>query len=108
MNTVTKDSAVRPIAKVCEYLVTAHYDTANKNVELSHPIKSRIIELCFDYLITHQKVAPQVYAMNVLYLLGTEYDWIHPELVEIINRNYNAGSKGYQAKSRHILEKLKT
>lgn len=107
MNTVTKDSAVRPIAKVCEYLVEAYYHNSNIRVDLSHDMKVRIIEVCFDYLITSQKVAPQVYAMNALYLLGKEYSWIHPELIAIINRNFSNGSKGYQAKSRHILKKLK-
>lgn len=109
MHKVHLDSAVRPMAKICEYLIEAYY---HKN---PHPVKAiltsthkeRIIELSFDYLITDQKIAPQAYSMNTLFLLGKEFDWIHPELILILERGYPTGSAGYKARSRQLLAKLK-
>lgn len=109
MHKVHFDSAVRPIAKICEYLTIAYYNKHGNNTKQALTLlhKERIIELNFDYLITDQQIAPQAYAMNSLYLLGTEYDWIHPELVQILEKNYPTGSKGYQARSRSIFDRIK-
>ena len=104
------DSAVRPVAKVCEYLVKAFY------APITNPIQSallakhqeRIIEACFDWMINDEKIAPKAYAMNTLYLLGQDYDWIHPELRLILERDYQMQSSGFKARARHILKKIKT
>ena len=53
-----------------------------------------------------QKVACQVHAMTALYFLGTEYDWIHPDLEQIVQQNIHNGSAGYKARGRHILENI--
>lgn len=109
MPKVYKDSAVRPVAKICEYLIVAYYSNRNnltKN-KLLPKHKERIIELSFDYLITDQKIAPKAYSMNILYLLGQEYDWIHPELITILERGYQDGSAGFKARARCLLKKLK-
>ncbi|WP_378176144.1 hypothetical protein [Aquimarina sp. SS2-1] len=45
--------------------------------------------------------------MTSLYLLGTEFDWVHPELKITLENNYHSGSAAYQARSRMILKKLK-
>ncbi|MFK2820018.1 adenylosuccinate lyase [Flavobacteriaceae sp. LMIT009] len=109
MHKVHLDPAVRPIAKICEYLIEAYYHkNANHTKEYLKPIhKERIIELSFDYMITDQKVAAKAYSMNSLYLLGKEYDWIHPELVQILEQGFASGSAAYKARSRHLLKKLK-
>lgn len=109
MPTVHLDSAVRPIAKICEYLIEAYYHR-NQNhtkdyLKISH--KECIIELSFDYMITDQRVAVKAYSMNSLYLLGREYDWIHPELAMILERDFNSGSAAFKARARHLLKKLK-
>ena len=103
------DSAVRPIAKICEYLVEAFYSKAeNRTKKKLLPIHlERIIEISFDYLITDQKIAPKAYSMNTLYLLGQDYDWIHPELVTILERGYNDSSAGFKARARCLLKKIK-
>ena len=109
MHKVYLDPAVRPIAKICEYLIEAYYHR-NPNHTKDHlkPIhKERIIELSFDYMITDQKVAAKAYSMNSLYLLGKEYDWIHPELMQILEQGFASGSAAYKARSRHLLKKLK-
>ena len=109
MPKVHQDPAVRPIAKVCEYLIEAYYHKDhNKTKEhLKSVHKERIIELSFDYLITNQKVAAQAYSMNTLFKLGKDYDWVHPELLQILERGYAKGSAGYKARARRIFKKLK-
>jgi len=87
---VYKHPAVRPISKVFENIIIAHYKEKNAEVQryLQRPHREKITEICFDWLITDQKVAPKAYAMTTLYLLGTEIDWVHPELKIILENNY--------------------
>lgn len=109
MHTVHLDPAVRPVAKICEHLIMAYYSKE------THPIKAHILpkhkekitETCFDWLINDEKVAPKAYGMNCLYLLGKDYDWVHPELITILQRDYHIQSAAFKARSRHIFKKLK-
>nr|WP_279309213.1 adenylosuccinate lyase [Psychroserpens sp. SPM9] len=103
------DSAVRPVAKVCEYLVTAYYSKHHHKIKsaLVPKYKERIVEACFDWMINDEKIAPKAYAMNALFLLGQDYEWIHPELVMILERDYQMQSSGFKARARHILKKIK-
>ncbi|WP_109438578.1 adenylosuccinate lyase [Aquimarina sp. AU119] len=105
---VHQHPAVRPMAKIFEYLIVAYYQKKNTPVQkfLTESHREKITEICFDWLITDQKVAPKAYAMTSLYLLGKEFDWIHPELKIILENNYHEGSAAYQARSRMILKKL--
>lgn len=105
---VYQHSAVRPMAKIFEYLITAYYQKKRIKIQQSLTVahREKITEICFDWLITDQKVAPQAYAMASLYLLGTEFDWIHPELKITLENNYNTGSAAYKARSRMILKKM--
>ncbi|MCK0178257.1 adenylosuccinate lyase [Flavobacteriaceae bacterium S0862] len=109
MHTVHLDPAVRPIAKICEYLIEAYYhrDINHTKDYLKPAHKEKIIELSFDYMITNQKVAAKAYSMNSLHLLGKEYDWIHPELAMILERDFNSGTAAFKARARHLLKKLK-
>ena len=109
MNTVHLDSAVRPVAKVCEYLIKAYYskqDSAIKHA-LNTVHQKRIIESCFDWMINDEKIAPKAYAMNTLFLLGSDHKWIHPELKIILERDYQMQSSGFKARARHILKKIR-
>lgn len=109
MNLVHLDSAVRPVAKICELLAKA-YDTKTniyiKN-KLKEAHKERIIETCFDYMINDEKVAPKAYSMSTLFLFGKEYDWVYPELVLILERDFHIQSAAFKARARHILKKIK-
>ncbi len=109
MHKVHLDPAVRPVAKVCEYLTKAYYSKTDNQIKtaLTPKHKERIIEACFDYMINDEKIAPKAYAMNTLYLLGQDYDWIHPELALILERDYQMQSSGFKARARHILKKIK-
>lgn len=102
------DSAVRPISKVCGFIADAYYlkqpNTLKKTLRSLH--KERMIEACFDWMISDQKIAPKVYAMETLYLLGTEYEWIHPELVQILEQDFPTQSAGYKVRAKRVLKKL--
>jgi hypothetical protein len=110
INKVHLDSAVRPVAKVCEYLVKAYYSNVDNKIKtaLQKKHKEKIVEACFDWMINDEKIAPKAYAMNTLFLLGNDVDWIHPELVLILERDYQMQSSGFKARARHILKKIKT
>ena len=103
------DPAVRPVAKICELITIAYYgkDDSKLKQNLTEVHKERIIEACFDWLINDEKVAPKAYSMNSLNLLGTEYDWVHPELVTILERDFYIQSAAFKARARHILKKIK-
>ncbi|WP_452220435.1 adenylosuccinate lyase [Lacinutrix salivirga] len=103
------DSAVRPVAKVCEYLATAYYSKEPNKIKttLNNTHKERIIETCFDWMIRDEKVAVKAYSMTTLFLFGRDYDWVYPELSTIIERDYTTQSAAFKARGRQILKKLK-
>jgi hypothetical protein len=110
MHKVHLDSAVRPVAKVCEYLITAYYSRTENRMQtvLLPRHREKIIEVCFDYMINDEKIAPKAYAMNCLFLLGKDYDWIHPELVLILERDFQMQSSGFKARAKQIIKKVKS
>lgn len=103
------DPAVRPVAKICEYLTKANYSKTDHSIKnhLTKKHKENITAACFDWMINDEKIAPKAYSMNSLYLLGTEFDWIHPELVNILERDYEMQSSGFKARAKHILKKIR-
>lgn len=102
---VKRDQALRPMAKICKMITKAYYKKKDKALlkVLKPEHKEIITELCFDWLITNKKVACEVYAMDTLYYLGTEIDWIHSELKTIIETNIHQKSPGYKAHGKQIL-----
>lgn len=99
------DSAIRPCAKICEYIATA-YTSKNKN-EFQNTITSTqvdtIIEAGFDWLITPQKIAVRAYTMTTLYLFGLQKDWVHSELEHLIKTKIIKESAGCKARGNKIL-----
>jgi hypothetical protein len=104
------DSAVRPMAKICELLIISFYArTANETKQYVNMEQlKRITAACFDWLIGNHKVAAQAYSMTTLLLLGKTFEWIHPELKIILEQNYATGSAAYKARARMTLKKIKT
>ena len=109
-NKIHLQPGIRPAAKICEYLITDFYQkkTIDKLSEkLTKEYRKKIASSCFDWLINSKtKVAAKAYSMTSLYLLGKEFDWIHPELKLILEQNYAEGSSAYKARSRMILKKI--
>jgi hypothetical protein len=109
MSKVHLDSALRPIAKVCEYLTLSYYKNqiplSRKELKKIH--KERMVEAGFDWLITEQKVAVKAYTLTSLFWLGTDIEWIHPELYRIMEEDYHKGSAAYKARCRHMFEAIR-
>lgn len=103
------DSAVRPVSKICEYLAKSYYNKTTNLIKqsLNTYHREKIIALCFDYLISDQKVAPKAYAMTSLFLFGKDYDWIYPELIIILERDFQTQSVAFKARAKQILKKIK-
>ena len=103
------DSSVRPVAKVCEYLIISYFSEAKNEIQkvMTSNHLERITTACFDWLIGNHKVAAKAYSMTCLLLLGKKYSWIHPELQLILEQNYAAGSAAYKARARMTLAKIK-
>ncbi|MFV0247359.1 MAG: adenylosuccinate lyase [Tenacibaculum sp.] len=76
------NSAIRPCAKICEHLAVS-YTSKKENPTKSYLTEKHInsiVETCFDWLISDQKIAVMAYSVNTLYLLGLEKKWVHIEL----------------------------
>ena len=109
MHKVHIDSAVRPVAKICEFLATAYTSKLENNIKkaLTETHRERIVENCFDYMINDEKVAAKAYSMTTLFLLGIEYDWVYSELARILEDDFSKQSAAFKARARHILKKIK-
>lgn len=104
---VLKDeSSIRPIAKVTQLLIKSHYKKDENCISLSENNLQDIIEASFDWLINDIKVATKAYSIRTLYILGNHYDWIHPELRIILNKDYGDHSAAYKAVAKEVLRKL--
>lgn len=101
------ESAIRPIAKIVQLLVKSHYKKNENSLLLSEENLQDCIEASFDWLINDTKVAAKAYSIRTLYILGNHYDWIHPELKIILNKDYAAHSAAYKAVAREVLTKIK-
>ncbi len=103
------DSAIRPVAKICEFLTMAYFSKEENALQhiLTETQLEQITSACFDWLIGEYKVAAKAYSITSLYLLGHKFPWIHPELKMILEQSYAEGSAAYKARARHALAKLK-
>ncbi|WDF62978.1 hypothetical protein [Flavobacterium sp. KACC 22763] len=105
---VLKDeSSMRPIAKVVQLLVKSHYKKNENGIKLSEENLQDCIEASFDWLINDTKVATKAYSIRTLYILGNHYDWIHPELKVIIDKDFGDHTAAYKAVAKEVLKKIK-
>ncbi|MBT8178181.1 MAG: adenylosuccinate lyase [Eudoraea sp.] len=108
LDKATLDSSVRPLAKICENLTLAYFQKKDPQVMswLTDAHLEKMTAACFDWLISEQKVAPKAYAMTCLYHLGSKFPWVHPELRQVLELNYQRGSAAYQARAKLVLQQL--
>ena len=99
------DGTLRTCAKICEHISIAYNSKKAHEIQnkLTKKQKDSIIEAGFDWLITPQKIAVKAYTMHTLYLFGTQTDWIHPALENIIKKDIIHQSKGCEARGKKIL-----
>jgi len=100
------ESSIRPIAKVVQLLIKSHYKKNDDSILLSEENLQDCIEVSFDWLINDVKVATKAYSIRTLYVLGNHYDWIHPELQVILNKDYGNHSAAYKAVAKEVLKKI--
>lgn len=105
---IKRDQAVRPFSKIGMLIAKENYKKKHPKIikALSEEHKTILIECCFDWLISNQKVAAEVYAMHTLLLVGSEIDWIHPELQQIIEQNIHDKSAAYIARGKMTLKEI--
>lgn len=108
LSIIYRDSAVRPTAKICEFLAKSY--TSKKPSLIKDKLTSqhinKIIEAAFDRLISEHKVAVKVYSMEALFLFGKEFDWVHNELRLVIQQEISNGSAAYKARGKRTLLKI--
>jgi hypothetical protein len=107
LKNLTHESAIRPLAKVCQLLVKSHYRKDENSIVLSQEQLQHCVSVNFDWLIQDSKVATKAYAIRTLYILGKDFDWIHPELRIILAKEYSTHSAAYKAVAREVLKKLR-
>ncbi|MGS2738096.1 adenylosuccinate lyase [Sinomicrobium sp. M5D2P17] len=102
------DGAIRSSGKVCELLCEQYFGKRPNPIKesLNEEHLRKISETCFDWLIGNQKVAVKAYAMYCLFLLGTKFEWINPELRLVLMQGYREHSAAYRSRAKHILNKL--
>lgn len=105
---VHKHQSVRPMAKICEELTLRCYSKRASSLQfvLTKQQREQLTEICFDWLITNQKVAAKAYAMQCLFLLGADFKWIHPELKILLNKDFQSQQPAFRSRAKHILKKL--
>lgn len=70
--------------------------------------KSVLMNRCFEYLNSNEMpVAIQVYSMDVLFRLSSDYPEIGFAMYSILDSNIDSGSAGYRSKARKIMKALK-
>lgn len=107
---VKQGAVIRACAKICELLILGYFN--KNNIGYSSVLKEehleKIIEAGFDWMISDQKTAVKAYTMQTLYLLGTKYDWIHPELVINIEKDIPSATIGYVNRGRKVIKAIET
>ncbi|MDY7396658.1 adenylosuccinate lyase [Aureibaculum sp. 2210JD6-5] len=107
---VKQVAVIRACAKICELLILGYFNKNNigySSVLQDHHLE-KIIEAGFDWMITDQKTAVKAYTMQTLYLLGTKYEWIHPELVLNIEKDIPTATIGYVNRGRKVIKAIET
>ena len=109
IHNIHHDSAIRPVAKICSFIVQAHYAKDKNPLKkvLTPQHKKQLIATNFDWMINEHKVATKVFAMETLFYLGKENPWVQAELKQIIERDFQGQSAAYKARAKRILQKLK-
>jgi|WetSurSiteA1Bulk_404760.scaffolds.fasta_scaffold05527_5 hypothetical protein len=75
-------------------------------LELTAKDRTRLMNICFDYLTGRYPVAIQVYSMEILYNLSRKNPEIGIVLSNIVLENLPGSSAGYRSRGNRILKKL--
>jgi len=105
---LSSESCIRPMAHTCQLIAEIYFK--KKNPKFIKNITSmqleRLVDCCFDWLIGNHKIASKVFAMTTLFYLGERFEWIHPELKMILEKNIGSGTSGYKNRAKKTLDML--
>ncbi|WP_194852119.1 adenylosuccinate lyase [Nonlabens antarcticus] len=103
-------SAMRSLLKIGTLLCKSYYSKREHPIKeiLTLEMRNQLVEGAFNELLTaYGKTANLAFATNTLFLLGTEFDWIHPAMPAIIEEHIvNPESKGYKSVGGKTLKRL--
>jgi hypothetical protein len=106
LKTLEHESAIRPVSKVCSLISLHCKEHPCESFTHDSSWKNNIIEASFEWLTGQHKIAAQVFAMESLFILGQESNWILDELYSILDKHYPNKSSGYQSRARKIMDKI--
>ena len=100
------DSSLRSIGKICSiFLINPILKKVFDQLESS--LKLHTVNCNFTWFTEDYRVAVKVHAMENLSRLFYLEDWIKPNLVDLIELNYQSKTPAYQARARKVLKRLK-
>ena len=102
LNKLKNDSAIRCISRSIHFIVLDNI----KKKYLSEINIEKITIVCLDWLISDVRVAPKAHAIYILFELGKNLNWIHPELKQVLEHYIGSESVAYKSVARKILKKL--
>ncbi len=102
------ESCIRPMAHVCEMVCMAYFKKKDPafTQHITDSQLEQIMTVCFDWLISPMNIAPKVFSMTSLYYLGQKFDWVHPELKQVLQDTYADGTPGFRSRAKKTLDKL--
>lgn len=101
------ESSLRPAAKICSLLSKLYESEPWEPFDPDSEWINAMISANFEWLSGRHKVAAQVFAMDTLYHWGNRFDWIHEELLSILDQAYGKASPGYRSRARKIMDKIR-
>lgn len=110
ISNLKKPASIRASAKIIELLMVEYFVKFNPiyHEKINNQDLEKLTECCFDWILTNKSTAIQAHSMYCLYLLGSEFDWIHAELIQNLEKNIQFGSTGYQNRAMKIINAIKT
>lgn len=100
------ESSIRPVSKICSLLSRLYLEEPWQPFDPDTRWINDIIGASFNWLCGEHKVAAKVFSMETLFHWGKKFDWIHPELKSILDRDFSKETSGYRARARKIMDKI--
>lgn len=104
---VKDGSALRPLAKIIAYWSK---EVISKKTPGFPPLTRKEAEKltahAFTWMLDELPVAVKVFSMEALFHLGKKEAWVHKELLDYLERNYDSSQPAFKARARHLIKKL--
>jgi hypothetical protein len=106
IETLKDERILRPASKICSLLSREYMKEPWEEFDPESDWINAVVSVSFEWLTGPHNVATQVFAMDTLHQWGTRFDWIHGELLSILDREYAKSSSGYRSRARKIMDKI--